>query len=381
MISFSLEAPAAIHFGAGALEKLRDLSVREGRKTLLLSGARWLASSEWKEKIGALLDGLDVFSLACPEGEPSTETLASSLEAAGAFSPDLLIAVGGGSILDTAKALSALLRHGGPVTKYLEGVPGSVGVPGPGLPWIAVPTTAGTGAEVTKNAVIRVTDLGVKRSMRSAYLLARAVIVDPQLTVSLPPRVTGIAGLDALTQLIEAYVTKKSNLLVRSLIEGAFPPMLRALQGLAREPRNVGLRSDASYGALVSGIALANAGLGAAHGFAAALGGMFAVPHGLACAVCLPHVLEANAEQVRKAIERLAAFPGTEGPAGDPVEWLVQKVREILSGFGLPLDLRDYRIPAERMREIAEKSSGSSMSGNPRELSLMDREKILAKII
>ena len=381
MVRFSLEAPAAIHFGAGALEKLRDLSLREGRKTLLLSGARWLASSEWKGKVNALLDGLDVFSLGCPEGEPSTETLASSLEAAEAFSPDFLIAIGGGSVLDTAKALSALVRHGGPVTKYLEGVTGYVGVPGPGLPWIAVPTTAGTGAEVTKNAVIRVTDLGVKRSMRSAYLLARAVIVDPQLTVSLPPRVTGIAGLDALTQLIEAYVTKKSNLLVRSLIEGAFPSMLRALQGLAREPGNVGLRSDASYGALVSGIALANAGLGAAHGFAAALGGMFAVPHGLACAVCLPHVLEANAEQVRKAIGRLTASPGTEGPAGDPVEWLVQKVREILSGFGLPLDLRDYRIPAERMREIAEKSSGSSMSGNPRELSLMDREKILAKII
>lgn len=381
MPSFVIESPPAIVFGVNALEKLRETIEREGRRVLLVSGPRWLASSGWRERITGLLSGLDVRPLVCAEGEPSTESLAAALEAALAFSPTVILAIGGGSVLDTAKALSGLLRHGGPVARYLEGVPGSVPVPGPGVPWIAMPTTAGTGAEVTKNAVIRATDLGVKRSMRSAFLLARAVIVDPQLSCTLPRRVTGISGLDALTQLVEAYVTKKANPFVQSLVEGAFGPMVSALQRLAREPANIELRSAASYGAMVSGIALANAGLGAAHGFAAALGGMFGVPHGLACAVSLPHVLEANAEVIREPIGRLTAFARSGSPNGDSVSWLADTVREVLERFELPPDLREYRIPAERVKEIAEKSSGSSMSGNPRELGIPEREAILRKIV
>jgi len=381
MPGFVIESPSAIVFGVNAIEMLRETVEREGDRVLLVSGSRWLTSSGWSEKISTLLSGLEIHPLACAEGEPSTESLAAALQAARPVSPAVILAIGGGSVLDTAKALSALLRHGGPVTKYLEGVAGSVPVPGPGVPWIAMPTTAGTGAEVTKNAVIRATDLGVKRSMRSAYLLARAVIVDPQLTCSLPLRVTGISGLDALTQLVESYVTKKANPFVGSLVQGAFGPMVTALDGLAAEPGNIEMRSAASYGALVSGIALANAGLGAAHGFAAALGGMFGVPHGLACAVSLPYVLEANAEVIRGPLGMLTASIRTGPAQGDPVGWLADTVRRILSQFELPLDLREYHIPAERVREIAEKSSGSSMSGNPRELSIAEREVILQKIV
>ncbi len=382
MPGFTIESPAAIHFGVDSLAKLGEVAASNGQRALLLSGARWLASSGWMTEIRKLLSGLDLQVLACSEGEPSTESLASSLEMARSFSPSVILAVGGGSVMDTAKALSALLRHGGPVQRFLEGVPGSVPVPGPGVPWIAVPTTAGTGAEATKNAVIRATDLGVKRSMRSPHLMARAVIVDPMLTRTLPPTVTGISGLDALTQLVEAYVTPKSNPFVRSLIEGAFPPMVIALERLVTEPQDIEMRSAASYGALISGIALANAGLGAAHGFAAALGGMFEVPHGLACAVSLPHVLEANADLIGKPLARLTgAIRGKQGSAPDPVQWLADKVREILRGFKLPSDLREFKIPAERISEIAEKSTGSSMNGNPKQLSLAEREKLLTKII
>jgi alcohol dehydrogenase class IV len=384
MPGFTIESPAAIHFGAGSLRKLADvvLSIAgAGSRVLLASGAHWFSSSGWTRRIKELLPGADVGTLACAPGEPSTESLASSLEEARVFSPSVILAIGGGSVLDTAKALSALLAHGGPVARFLEGLPGSVPIPGPGVPWIAVPTTAGTGAEVTKNAVIRATDVGVKRSMRSAHLLARAVIVDPQLTATLPPRVTGMAGLDALTQLVEAYVTPKSNPLVQSLIEGAFGPMMRCLEGLSQHPQDMEMRTAASYGALVSGIALANAGLGAAHGFAAALGGMFGVPHGLACAVSLPHVLEANAEVIEESVARLASTAGRTGKAADAVPWLAAAVREILRRFGLPLDLREYRIPAERISEVARMSSGSSMSGNPRELSMEEREKMLRTII
>jgi alcohol dehydrogenase class IV len=382
MLSFVIESPTAIHFGVDSLEKLHEVTAGEALRILLLSGARWLASSGWMEKINQLLSGRIFQPLACSQGEPSTESLASSLEIASAFSPSMILAVGGGSVLDTAKALSVLLRYGGPVARFLEGVPGSVPVPGPGVPWIAVPTTAGTGAEVTKNAVIRATDLGVKRSMRSTHLFARAVIVDPRLTCALPIRVTGMSGLDALTQLVEAYVTPKSNLYVRSLIEGAFGPMINALERLSGEPLNIDLRSAASYGALVSGIALANAGLGAAHGFAAALGGMFDIPHGLACAVSLPHVLEANSGVIGESVAHLTeAIRRERGTSTDPVQWLADKVREILRGFGLPMTLREFGVPAERISEVAEKSSGSSMNGNPKQMRLAEREKLLEKIL
>lgn len=382
MNPFIVETPRAMHFGAGAIEKIGSVASAFGKRALLVTGHRWLSSSGWRSRLEKLLSGFEVRAVCCPPGEPSTVSLAQVIQEAGAFAPEVIIAVGGGAVIDTAKALSALLRHGGPAEKFLEGVEGSIPIPGPCIPWIAAPTTAGTGAEVTKNSVIRAQDLGVKRSMRSPHLLASAVIVDPQLTVSLPLSVTGISGLDALTQLVEAYVTKKKNLFVNSLVEGAFGPMLKALQGLPRALDNLDLRTSASYGALVSGIALANAGLGGAHGFASGLGGLFDVPHGLICAVTLPYVLEANAEVIEDDIDRLTSdFRGHAAGGKGGVAWLSAQVREILAAFKLPADLRRFHIPAERMREIAERSSGSSMNGNPKELGISERERILEKIL
>jgi alcohol dehydrogenase len=254
-------------------------------------------------------------------------------------------------------------------------------VPGAGVPWIAVPTTAGTGAEVTKNAVVRATALKVKRSMRSPHLLARAVIVDPDLTVTLPLRITGTSGLDALTQLIESYVTRTVNPMVQSLVEGAFPLMIDALRGLSAHPGDVELRGAASYAALVSGIALANAGLGAAHGFAAAIGGMFDVPHGLACAVLLPHVLDANAQVIEVALRKLVAGRKDAGSRVSAAGWLAAEIRSLLRSFGLPETLREYGIQPSRIPELAEKSSGSSMRGNPREISIAERTEILSRVL
>jgi alcohol dehydrogenase class IV len=291
----------------------------------------------------------------------------------------VIVGIGGGSVIDTAKALSALLRYGGPAERFLEGVELSMPIPGPAIPWIGVPTTAGTGAEVTKNAVVRSEASGVKRSMRSTHLLASAVIVDPRLTASLPLRETGTSGLDALTQLVEACVSRKSNPLVRSLVRGAFAPMFDALEGLPRDPGNLGLRSAASYGALVSGIALANAGLGAAHGFAAAVGGLYGVPHGLACAIFLPLVLEANAAEIRGILAELVEVkaPGT----ADPVGWLADKVRSMVDAFSLPADLKGFAIPREGIPDLAQKASGASMKGNPRELSQEERMRIISRVV
>ncbi len=220
-----------------------------------------------------------------------------------------------------------------------------------------------------------------KRSMRSAHLLAHAVCVDPALTTSLPLGVTGTSGLDALTQLVEAYVTRGSTPPVRSLVEGAMPGMLEALARLPGAPTDTTLRSMACYGSLMSGIALANAGLGAAHGFAAAVGGMFDVPHGLACAVFLPHVLRANAATISQPLERLLRdVPGRSAQTG-PVEWLGAEVTRLLGLYGLPSDLRAYGIPKDSLDVLAERSSGSSMRGNPRELSMEERKRILSLVI
>jgi alcohol dehydrogenase class IV len=157
--------------------------------------------------------------------------------------------------------------------------------------------------------------------------------------------------------------------------------MLEALSGLPAQPTDEELRAKAAYGALISGIALANAGLGAAHGFAAAVGGLFDVPHGLACAVFLPHVLKANETMIREDIGRLAGTCADAAGHADPVAWLGDRVARLQAAFGLPTDLRRYGIPRERIREIAEKSSGTSMRGNPRELSVDERIVILSRVI
>jgi len=375
---FSIEMPRSIQVGAGSLEALPAL-LADRRRVLVVSGARWFSRSPWAGVLEDLLAGCECLRVACPDGEPTTESLAHARGAARSFGAELIVGIGGGSVLDSAKALSALLAHAGPVERYLEGVEGAVPVPGPCIPWIAVPTTAGTGAEATKNAVIRAPALGVKRSMRSVHLLAEAVLVDPRLTLSLPPRTTGMCGLDALTQLLEAYVSKKTNPFVRALVRGAFAPMLDALRKLPRAPDDLELRSAASWGALASGIALANAGLGAAHGFASGIGGVYDIPHGLLCAVFLPPVLEANASCIAESVAELARSAGVADR--DPVAWLAGEVRSLLAAYGLPLDLRGFGIPRSKIAELSDRSSGSSMKGNPQELSAAERQAILSSVL
>jgi alcohol dehydrogenase class IV len=374
MEPFRLDLPAAVKFGAGTLAELPGIARRHGDRLFLVTGGSWLERSGRLAKILASLGGGTVERFACPAGEPTTASVEEARRFARAFRPHAIVAVGGGSVLDTAKALSGVLDAKEPVERFLEGIEGAIPVPGPAVPWIAVPTTAGTGAEATKNAVLRLADRGLKRSMRSPLMLASSVIVDPRLTLELPREVTGICGLDALTQLVEAHVSRKANAFASSLVRGAFLPLLDALERLGDAPADLELRTAASYGAFASGIALANAGLGAAHGFAAGLGGMYDIPHGLVCAVFLPHVLEANSEVISDRIAELAG--GRNGRSG-AVPWLAGEVHRLLALYGLPVDLRAYRIPPDQVPEIVARSAGSSMRGNPRELGKDEQEKIV----
>lgn len=379
MERFRIEMPRAIHFGAGALDQLAA-SLAGARRVLLVCGSRWLTGSPWREAVERELAGCSaVRRLCCAGGEPTSLTVAAALEEALPFGPDAMVAVGGGSVLDTARALSALLVHGGPVERYLEGMADAGEVPGPCLPWVAIPTTAGTGAEATKNAVLKVVAKGVKRSMRSAHLLASAVIADPRLTLSLPLEITGICGLDALVQLVEAFVSRKSTPFVRGIVREAFPGMLAALQDLPRALDSLELRAAASWGALVSGVALANGGLGAAHGFAAAVGGKYDIPHGLLCALFLPPVLEANASVVGEAVTDLANAAGVS--IADPVAWLAAEVRSLGAAYGLPPDLRGCGVPRHGVEELVALSQGSSMKGNPRDLPVEEMRSILSSFL
>jgi alcohol dehydrogenase class IV len=378
MEPFRLDVPAAVLFGPGTLAELPNVARPHGSRLFLVTGGSWLERSGRLAGIIAALGDASVERFACPAGEPTAASVEEARRRARAFRPHVIVGIGGGSALDTAKALSGVLQTTEPVERYCEGTPEAIAIPGPGLPWIAVPTTAGTGAEATKNAVLKLKAQGLKRSVRSPSMLARAVIVDPQLTVGLPREVTGTCGLDALTQLVEAHVSRKANQFTSSLVSGAFLPLLDALERLVDSPSDLGLRTEASYGAFVSGLALANAGLGAAHGFASGLGGMFDIPHGLICAVFLPHVLAANADVIR---DRVAELAGGRNGRSDPVQWLSEAVRRLLGRYGLPVDLRAYRIPSDQATEIVRRSAGSSMRGNPRDLGTDEQERIVRRVI
>jgi alcohol dehydrogenase class IV len=273
---------------------------------------------------------------------------------------------------------------------YLEGIGRDLTLERPGVPWIALPTTSGTGAEVTKNAVLKSKALGAKKSLRSPFLLATSAIVDPELTVGAPLSLSGIAGLDALVQLVEAFVSRKSAPIPRALARQAFPAMLDALRRIPNDPDDLGARTGAAYGAMVSGIALANSGLGAAHGFASGLGGMFDIPHGLICALFVRPVLKANAELIRDDCAALLQESVEQGTvdrqvfadgAKDPIQWLIGEFDSLFSLYDLPENFKGFAIDAGRIPEIARRSSGSSMSGNPREISQEERETMIAALL
>ncbi len=386
MQPFNLEMPRRIVFGAGSLARLPELVAGQGRRILLCTGSAWFAGSVWKQRVLELLAGYEVSILPVPPREPESGALDGLLAQARVLKPDQILAVGGGSVLDCGKTLSALLPLPGKVEDYLEGVGQGRPIPGPGLPWLAAPTTAGTGAEATKNAVVRAGELGYKRSLRSPHLLASCVLVDPELSRGCPLRLTGISGMDALTQLVESYVSRKATPMTRALARDAFPLMRRALKKLPARPDDLEARAEAAYGALVSGITLANAGLGAAHGFASGLGGMYEVPHGLICALLLRPVLRFNAPAIREDCGRLRR--STEelesrktDTAADPVEWLLSEIDGIFRLYGLPGDLKGYGIRPADIPEIARRSSGSSMSGNPVEVPQSERERMLERLL
>ena len=377
---FSFECPRGIYFGPGARENLPWLLESLGKRVLVLTGEKWLFRSGWKRRLEKLLQSFHYDFFSCHSGEPTIESIDALRNRAAAFLPDVLLAVGGGSVIDTAKALSALIPLNESSAEYLEGVGAGKVLCAPGLPWVAVPTTSGTGAEVTKNSVIRATVKGAKKSFRSPFLIATYAVVDPELTLDLPLHLTGVSGMDAFTQLLESYVSAKSQPMTKALVQDALPKMYRALRSLPSDLHDLSARTDAAYGSMISGIALANSGLGAVHGFASGLGGLYEIPHGVICAVFLGPVLKKNAPYIEDEIGELLVN-GRLYEGSDPVQWLLSEVDKLLELFHLDKDLRSYTIDKSEIEMIAERSAGSSMSGNPVPLDQKDKVALLEQVL
>lgn len=298
---FSFSRLPAIHFGPGKIDLLTSIAPEFGRSALLVTGSSSFIKSEKGEEIlrSLSLKGIQVRKTVI-SGEPSPSVVDKAVSENSSSIPDVVIGIGGGSVLDAAKAISAMLPLNEGLKDYLEGV-GSKEHPGKKIPFIAVPTTAGTGSEATKNAVIsEVGSDGFKRSLRHENFVPDIAIVDPLLTVSCPPEITAASGMDCFTQLTEAYLSTKSNPLTDALALKGVEAVKKSLQEAFRDGHNTEARAGMSLAALLSGICLANAGLGAVHGFSSALGAYYNIPHGIVCGTLMAKTNEVIVKAIRR---------------------------------------------------------------------------------
>lgn len=290
-----------IIFGAGGLDKLPVLINSYGKNVILVTGKHSFIESE---KANLLLqemknEGIN-YQTVTISGEPSPDDIDINVRHQGNERVDCVIGIGGGSVLDAGKAISAMMYKTDSVIDYLEGV-GTKEHPGTKLPFIAVPTTSGTGSEATKNAVIsRVGKNGFKRSLRHDSFVPDVALVDPELTVNCPAGITAASGMDCFTQLLEAFLSDKSNLYTDALALEGLKAIKGSLVACYKDGNNIGARSGMSLAALTSGICLANAGLGVVHGFASSVGGRYNIPHGIVCGTLMAVTNEATIRKLRK---------------------------------------------------------------------------------
>jgi alcohol dehydrogenase class IV len=385
MFSFEFATASRIIFGAGKLNELSKLIEGNAKHVLLVRGG----SSDAIPQVREILALSDIpFMEFSVHGEPTVDIVREGVKAA--YNSDMIIGLGGGSVIDTGKAIAALATNPGDLFDYLEVIGKGQPVIHAPLPYIAIPTTAGTGAEVTRNAVIESTEQSVKVSLRSSLMLPRVALVDPELTYHLPPEVTASSGLDALTQLIEPFVSVKANPVTDAICREGMAHAARSLSRAYKNGADNEAREGMSLASLFGGLALANAGLGAAHGFAGPLGGMLHAPHGVLCARFLPLVMEANIKALESrqpehpALARYTEIAriltgAKDATAEDGVKWTSELVNALkiprLSAYGM-------RPEGFAVREAVEKTQkAGSFKGNPIILDEKELTEILERAL
>jgi len=410
-ITYDFVAPSRIVFGWGRRREAGSIARSLGTRAFVVCGSRTLEQTGGLDEILNSLHeaGVETVCAATISREPLVEDVdrcVRELWKARAGAGDLVLAIGGGSAIDLAKAAAALVTQE-PMTSvldYLEGVGSGRKIVDPPLPVLAMPTTAGTGSEATKNAVISSNDPPFKKSLRSDLMVPRAVLIDPELAVSVPPQITAWTGMDAITQLIESHISRRATQETQNIawtgLRYAVPNIVEAFRNGSSRMAREGM----AQAALLSGIALANSGLGMAHGVAAALGVHCDVPHGLACAVMLPAALRAN--RAHADIESQLSLLGhamlqhvasTECPNDfsfvpelsayyqipqpERADQVISRMDKLLSELKIPRKLAEIGVRRDQIPAIVRDSRGNSMSANPRELTDDELTQILENML
>jgi len=390
-LRYDFIAPQQIVFGWGRRREVGRRARSLGRRAFVVCGAPALVESGVLGEIAdaAHAEGVETVFLETIVHEPEVQDVDRVAAALRSHRPgpgDFVLAIGGGAAIDLGKAAAAMATNGeSPTVKdYLENVGRDLKLVHDPLPVLAMPTTAGTGAEATRNAVISCYDPPFKKSLRSEKIMPRIALVDPELTVTVPPAVTAASGMDAITQLIESFISRKAQPIPQALAMEGLKRAVPAIAEAVASGRSQPAREKMAHAALVSGMCLANSGLGMAHGVAAALGVHCRVAHGVACALMLPVALRVN-RQVRVAeLARLAHLLFGKGPSTSPEEAadiFIAEISALCDRVGVPRRLSQLGVTAAQIPALVRDSRGSSMSGNPRELSDAELTEILEEIL
>lgn len=405
-MTYDFFSPRKILFGWGRRAELASEVRQLGRRVFVVSGSRKLEASGILDSLMDSLrqQGCECLHVATISHEPEVadvDTLVADILSHRPGAGDCLLAVGGGSAIDLAKAAAAMVtnREGSSVCDYLEGVGRGLKITQPPLPLIAVPTTAGTGTEATKNAVISSYAPAFKKSLRSDLMVPTIVMVDPELTTTLPATTTAHTGMDAITQLIESLISKRTQPIPQALCLQGLKLAIPALIESVDYPQSKSARTAMSHAALLSGVALANSGLGMAHGVAAGLGVLSKVPHGLACAVMLPTALRVNRDVAATQLAGLglslwsclrclavdhplrSLIPANPPSDSGSIDLVMELIDAISERIQIPKSLSAVGVTAELIPQLVLASRGNSMSGNPKELSNAELDGILRTMI
>jgi alcohol dehydrogenase class IV len=384
MRRFEFATASRIIFGQGTLKEVPALAAQMGGRPLVVTGKNTGRAAALLNLLKATGTESLTFSVS---GEPTIDMILEGVQLARKKACDFVIGIGGGSVIDSAKAIAALLTNPGDIMAYLEVIGQGKPLTQASAPCIAIPTTAGTGAEVTRNSVLASTQHRVKVSLRSPTMLPDLAVIDPELTYSMPPSLTAGTGMDALTQNLEPFVSLQSNPLTDTLCREGLKRIARSLRRAFENGSDTTAREDMSIASLFGGLALANAKLGAVHGFAGTIGAGFSIPHGMICAGLLPHVMEVNVKalQRRNAIEFLSRYDEVariltgipDAEAIEAIDW----IQELCNALDIA-PLSKFGITKTHFPEmVAGAKRASSMKGNPVELTDEELIEILRKAV
>ncbi len=370
-MDFHFYAPTRLVVGLEKRFTVKDWIQGLGKRIFFVVGESQHKSDSFQSVYHSLhSQGYEVNEYVKPTGEPTVSMVNQATKAALEWKSEIVLSLGGGSVIDLGKAVAGLVTNGGEILDYLEGVGAGKPVTKAGLHHVAIPTTAGTGAEVTRNAVITSPQEKFKKSFRSPYLYPNTAILDGELIAQVPPQQAAYSGMDAITQLMESYISHKATPYTDRLAIWGLEMALRSIRPVVNQEANAEVRQQMLLASTLSGLCLANAGLGLAHGFASGLGAMYEIPHGKACAILLPYALSFNRDAVADKLIYLGKLlnPDVSMSKQGYADWVVNEIIMLNKELSIPSNFKEYSIPESDHEQLVEKSMGNSMWGNPIEI-------------